>query len=83
MLNSARACWWLAAAAGIIPGLLLYDAETVEGLGLAFQVAEGAEQRQGPLVAGGGGRIVPGQLLYQAQVDEGVGLNEAVAGAAG
>ena len=46
-------------------------------------VAEVAEQRQGPLVAGGGGRVVPGQLLHQAQVGEGVGLGQPVARVAG
>ena len=47
--NSARACWWLAAQPGS-PGLLLHETEVVEGLGLAEQVAEVTEQRQGLLV---------------------------------
>ena len=36
-----------------------------------MQVAEVTEQRQGLLLAGGGGRVVPGQLLQQAQAAEG------------
>ena len=49
-------------------------AEVVQRLGLAEPVAEMAEQRQGLLVAGGGGRVVPGQLLHDAQLVEGEGL---------
>jgi hypothetical protein len=40
--------------------------------GLAKQVAEVAEQCQGPLVAGGG-REVSGQLLHDPQVVVGIG----------
>jgi hypothetical protein len=49
----------------------------------AERVAEVAEQRQGLLLAGGGGRVVPGQVLHQAQVVQGGSLSEAVAGPAG
>src|SRR6266542_230859 len=47
-------------------------------LGLAEQVAEVTEQRQGLLVAGGGGRVVPGIHLKGAQVGEHAGLAEPV-----
>src|SRR5215472_16894411 len=53
-------------------------AETVQRFGLAEQVAEAAEQFEGLLVAGGGGRVVPGLLLHQAEVVEGLGLAEPV-----
>ena len=53
-------------------------AETVQRFGLAQLVAEVTEQRQGLLVAGGGGRMVPGLLLHQAKVVEGEGLAEPV-----
>ena len=54
-------------------------AEAVQRLGLAEPVAEVTEQRQGLLVAGGGGQVVPGLLLHHAQVVEGVGLAAQVA----
>jgi hypothetical protein len=38
---------------------LLYEAEVVDGAGLAEPVAEVIEQRQGLLLGGGGGRVVP------------------------
>ena len=47
-----------------------------------MQVAEVTEQRQGLLLAGGGGRVIPGQLLHQAQVADGVGLSAPVTSAA-
>ena len=53
-------------------------AEAVQRFGLAEPVAEVTEQRQGLLVAGGGGRVVPGLLLHEAEVVEGVGLAEPV-----
>ena len=40
----------------VVAGLLLHDAEIVEGMSLARQVAEVAEQRQGLPEAGSGGR---------------------------
>src|SRR6266496_6655656 len=43
-------------------------------LGLAEQVAEVTEQRQGLLVAGGGGRVVPGHHAKQAHLVERMGL---------
>src|SRR5215831_13353123 len=49
-------------------------AKTVQRFGLAEQVAEVTEQRQGLLVAGGGGRVVASLLLDDAQGVEGVGL---------
>src|SRR5262249_1015255 len=53
--------------------------EAVRRVGVAKPVAEGAEQFEGPLVAGGGGRVVPGVLLDEAEVVEGVGLAEQLA----
>ena len=53
-----RACWVAAVREAEL-------AEAVERLGLAEQVAEIAEQRQGLLVAGGGGRVVAGLLLHE------------------
>jgi hypothetical protein len=53
-------------------------AEAVQRLGLADQVAEVFEQRQGLLVAGGG-QVVPGLLLDEAEVVERVGLAEQIA----
>ena len=36
----------------VVPGLLLHDAQVVEGIGLALQIADVAAQRQGLLLAG-------------------------------
>ena len=46
-------------------------AETVQRLGLAEPVAEITQQRQSPLVAGGGRRAFPGHLLQQTQAGAG------------
>jgi hypothetical protein len=54
-------------------------AEAVECLSLAEPVAEVTKLRQGPLVAGSGGRVVPGLLLHDAQAVEGLGLASQVA----
>jgi len=54
-------------------------AEAVQRLGLAEQVAEVIEQRQGLLMAGGGRRVVPCVLLDEAEVVQRVCLAEPVA----
>ena len=50
----------------------------IQRLGLAEAVTEVAEQGQGLLVAGGGGRVVTGQLLHDPKIVEGPGLTEPV-----
>ena len=54
-------------------------AEAVQRFGLADPVADVAAQREGLLVAGGGGRVIAGQLLHQAELVEGAGLAAQVA----
>src|SRR6266480_7087401 len=49
-------------------------AEAIQRFGLAKQVTEAFEKRQGLLVAGGGGWVVGGLLLDKAEVVEGVRL---------
>src|SRR5215472_9405330 len=56
------------------PGPRRKFAEPVQRLRLAEPVAEVAEQRQGLLVAGGGGGVVPGQLLHNTEAVEGFRL---------
>jgi hypothetical protein len=63
----------------IVPGLLLHEAQVVEGVSLAEQVTEIAAQRQGLPPAGGRRRVVPGLLLHDAQAVESVDLAEPVA----
>src|SRR5262249_41967521 len=58
----------------VVAGLLLDEANVVEGVGLADQLAEIAEQRQGLPLAGGGGRVVPGFLLHDTQGVESISL---------
>ena len=48
--------------------------KAVQCFGLAERLPEIAEQFQGLLMAGSGGRIVPGQLLHHAEVVESPGL---------
>jgi hypothetical protein len=58
----------------VVAGMLLDEAEVVEGVGLAELVAEVAEQRQGLLLTFGCGRVVSGLLLDDAQGVVSVGL---------
>jgi hypothetical protein len=54
-------------------------AEAVQGFGLAEPVAGVAVQVEGPLVAGGCGRVVPGQPVHRGELGENRGLQIAVA----
>ena len=63
----------------VVPGLLLDEAEVVQGVGLAEQVTEVTEQGQGPVLAGNRGRVVPGLLLQAAQDFESLSLAVQVA----
>src|SRR5262249_58262773 len=58
----------------VVAGLLMDEADVVEGVGLADQLAEVAEQRQGLPLAGGRGRVVPGFLLHDTQGVEAISL---------
>ena len=67
----------------VIPGLPLHAAEFAQHVGLVKFRADGAEQRQRPLIAGRGRREISRQLLHQGQVGEGNRLGERVVRVAG
>lgn len=58
----------------IVAGLPPRDGQMGEGLALAVQVAEAAEQFQRLLEGGDGGRVDAGSPVHPAQPVEGIGL---------